>query len=65
MALKIPILSCTSMTGAKESTIASRTPGTTTSIIPICTINVVSRISSSSFGSTGAEAPIARRALTR
>ena len=34
-------------------------------IIPICTINVVSRISSSSFGSTGAEAPIARRALTR
>ena len=63
MALKIPTLSCTSMIGAKESTMASRTPGTTTSIIPICTTNVVSRISSSSFGSTAAEAPIARRAL--
>lgn len=39
--------------------------GTSTSIIPICTRKVVNRISSSSLGSTGAEAPMARRALTR
>lgn len=53
------------MIGAKASTMANSTPGTSTSIIPICTRKVVNRISSSSLGSTGAEAPMARRALTR
>ena len=65
IAVKIPILSCTTITGANESTIASNTPGTTTSIIPICTSRVVKKIRINSLGKTGALAPIARKALTR
>ncbi|MNY73343.1 hypothetical protein D3C86_2121180 [compost metagenome] len=58
-------MSCTSITGENERTIASKTPGTTTSITPICTSMVVKKIRINNFGNTGALAPMARRALTR
>ncbi len=64
MEAKTPILSWTSITGASANRMAMMIPGTTTSMMPICTINVVRRISKNNFGNTGALAPIARNALT-
>ena len=61
---KMPILSCTSITGARASKMAMIIPGTTTSMMPICTKRVVRKIRINNLGNIGALAPIARSALT-
>ncbi len=63
MAPRMPILSCTSMIGAKRQHDGQQHAGHQHQHHPSAP-KVVNRISSSSLGSTGAEAPMAR-ALTR
>ncbi len=50
--------------GARASKMAMIIPGTTTSMMPICTKRVVRKIRINNFGNIGALAPIARSALT-
>ncbi|MNY72807.1 hypothetical protein D3C86_2114510 [compost metagenome] len=60
-----PFLSAVVITGASEKAIAMITPGTTNSVSPSWISSVQINSSSSKRGSSGAEAPIARRALRR